>query len=191
MPVTLNTREPGFETGFRALLSAKRESAAHVDAAVAAIIDDVAGRGDAALIEYTKRFDRVELSPATLRLSSDEIAAAAKTAPADTVKRSECTGKESRHTGSWASTFLLDVSGQRIALVILVPGYTGAGAQTKAVTVEVHTDDLSRVWENQPGDIVSFLVGADEESGRLDVVLSNVSALDAKLRIVGRWTCRT
>ena len=115
----------------------------------------------------------------------------AGTAPADTVKRSECTGKESRHTGSWASTFLLDISGQRVALVILVPGYAGAGAQTKAVTVEVHTDDLSRVWENQPGDIVSFLVGADEESGRLDVVLSNVSALDAKLRIVGRWTCRT
>jgi histidinol dehydrogenase len=85
MPVTLNTREPGFETGFRALLAAKRESAADVDAAVAAIIDDVAGRGDAALIEYTKRFDRVELSPATLRLSSDEIAAAAKSAPADTV----------------------------------------------------------------------------------------------------------
>src|SRR5205823_14715004 len=60
-------------------------TAADVDAAVAEIIDDVAGRGDAALIEYTKRFDRVELSPATLRLSSDEIAAAAKSAPADTV----------------------------------------------------------------------------------------------------------
>src|SRR5712671_1576496 len=85
MPVTLNTREPGFETGFRALLAAKRESAADVDAAVAAIIDDVARRGDAALIEYTNRFDRVKLSPATLRLSSDEIAAAAKSAPADTL----------------------------------------------------------------------------------------------------------
>lgn len=85
MPVNLNTREPGFEIGFRVLLAAKRESAADVDAAVAAIIDDVAGRGDAALIEYTKRFDRVQLSPATLRLSSDEIAAAAKSAPAETV----------------------------------------------------------------------------------------------------------
>jgi histidinol dehydrogenase len=85
MPVTMNTREPGFETGFRALLTAKRESAADVDAAVAAIIDDVARRGDAALIEYTNRFDRVKLSPATLRLSSDEIAAAAKSAPADTL----------------------------------------------------------------------------------------------------------
>ena len=33
---------------------------------VAAIIDDVRARGDAALIEQTKRFDRLELTPATL-----------------------------------------------------------------------------------------------------------------------------
>ena len=43
------------------LVEAKRETAADVDAAVAAIIDDVARRGDAALIDYTSRFDRVEL----------------------------------------------------------------------------------------------------------------------------------
>jgi histidinol dehydrogenase len=85
MPVTLNTRDPGFEAAFRALLGAKRESAADVDAAVAAIIDEVARRGDAALIDYTKRFDRVELSAKTLRLSPGEIAVAAKQVPADTV----------------------------------------------------------------------------------------------------------
>ncbi len=85
MPVTLSTRDPGFEPAFRALLGAKRESAADVDAAVAAIIDEVARRGDAALIDYTKRFDRVELTPKTLRLSPNEIAAAAKQAPADTL----------------------------------------------------------------------------------------------------------
>jgi histidinol dehydrogenase len=85
MPVSLSTRNPEFEPAFRALLAAKRESAADVDAAVAAIIDEVARRGDAALIDYTKRFDRISLSPKTLRLSPDEIAAAAKAAPADTV----------------------------------------------------------------------------------------------------------
>jgi histidinol dehydrogenase len=85
MPVTLDTRDPGFEPAFRSLLAPKRETAADVDAAVAAIIDDVAQRGDAALIDYTRRFDRIELSPKTLRLSPDEIAEAAKTAPADTV----------------------------------------------------------------------------------------------------------
>jgi histidinol dehydrogenase len=45
----------------------------------------VASRGDTALIEYTRRFDRIELAPATLRLSKDEIAAGADAAPADTV----------------------------------------------------------------------------------------------------------
>jgi histidinol dehydrogenase len=85
MPTTLNTRDAGFEAGFRALLAAKRESAADVDAVVAAIIDDVAARGDAAVIDYTRQFDRLELTPARLRLTPGEIAAGADAAPADTV----------------------------------------------------------------------------------------------------------
>ena len=85
MPLTLSTRDPGFEAAFCALLAAKRESAADVDDVVAAIIDDVAARGDAALVEYTERFDRVRLSPEGLRLAPDEIAAGADKAPPETV----------------------------------------------------------------------------------------------------------
>jgi histidinol dehydrogenase len=85
MPYALSTRDPGFEAAFRALLAAKRESAADVDDAVAAIIDAVATRGDAALVEYTNRFDRVRLTPEHLRLSPDEIAAGAAQAPPETV----------------------------------------------------------------------------------------------------------
>jgi histidinol dehydrogenase len=85
VPITLDTRDPGFEPSFAALLNAKRESAAEVDTAVAQIIEQVASRGDAALIDYTKRFDRIELTPATLRLSRDEIAAGADAASAETV----------------------------------------------------------------------------------------------------------
>jgi histidinol dehydrogenase len=85
MPITLHTRDTGFETAFVALLVAKRESAAEVDAVVAEIIEQVTTRGDAALLEYTKRFDRIELGPATLRLTVAEIAAGADAAPADTV----------------------------------------------------------------------------------------------------------
>ncbi|TMK31286.1 MAG: histidinol dehydrogenase, partial [Alphaproteobacteria bacterium] len=81
----LNTRDTGFETAFAAFLAGKRENAADVDAAVAEIIEQVATRGDAALIEYTKRFDRIDLAPATLRLTQAEIAAGADAAPADTV----------------------------------------------------------------------------------------------------------
>ena len=85
MAITLSTRDPGFEAGFAALLAAKRETDADVDAAVAAIIAEVAARGDAAVIDYTKRFDRLTLSAENLRLSSNEIAAAADAAPAETV----------------------------------------------------------------------------------------------------------
>ena len=85
MPLTLSTSDPGFEAAFRALLAAKRESAADVDNAVAGIIEDVTARGDVALVEYTNRFDRVRLSPDNLRLLPAEIAAGADLAPPETV----------------------------------------------------------------------------------------------------------
>jgi histidinol dehydrogenase len=85
MPVRLSTRDPGFEAAFARLVEAKREVAADVDGAVAAIIEDVAGRGDPAVIEYTRRFDGVDASALGLRLSSREIAEGAAAAPAETV----------------------------------------------------------------------------------------------------------
>ena len=85
MPVRLATRETGFETAFRRLLEAKRENAADVDAVVAAIVEDVARRGDAALIDYTNRFDGVELAASDLRLTRCEIVEGAAAAPPETV----------------------------------------------------------------------------------------------------------
>ena len=85
MAITLATRDAGFPEAFRRLLAAKRDSAAEVDDAVAAIIADVAARGDAALVDYTNRFDRVALRPADLRLLPDEIADGANLAPPETV----------------------------------------------------------------------------------------------------------
>jgi len=85
MPVRLATREAGFEPAFRRLLGVARESAADVDAAVAAIIEDVARRGDAALIDHTRRFDNVELPVSGLRVSRREIAGGAAAAPPETV----------------------------------------------------------------------------------------------------------
>jgi len=78
MPVRLDIRDPGFERGFAGLLVAKREMQEDVDRAVADIIADVRARGDAALIDYSRRFDRLELTPATLRVTRDEIRAAAQ-----------------------------------------------------------------------------------------------------------------
>jgi histidinol dehydrogenase len=85
MPVRLATREDGFEAAFQRLLEAKRESAADVDAAVAAIIADVARRGDAALIDYTRRLDGIGLATSQLRLTHQEISEGAALAEPETV----------------------------------------------------------------------------------------------------------
>jgi histidinol dehydrogenase len=85
MTITLSTADHGFEAGFAALLGAKRENDTDVDDVVAKIIDDVARRGDAALTDYTRRFDRVALSADRLRLSPAEIAEGAAAAPGETV----------------------------------------------------------------------------------------------------------
>jgi histidinol dehydrogenase len=76
MPQRLDARDPGFETAFRALLAMKRELSESVEQAVAAIVAEVASRGDAALLELTARYDKVALTPTSLRVGVDEIAAA-------------------------------------------------------------------------------------------------------------------
>ena len=75
MPVFLNTQAADFDADFTALLSAKREDSPDVDEVVAGIIHDVRTRGDAAVVELTAKFDRLELTPDTLRFSESEIAA--------------------------------------------------------------------------------------------------------------------
>jgi histidinol dehydrogenase len=74
----LDARAHAFESAFSALISAKRETEEDVAASVRAIIADVRARGDAALIELSARFDKVNLTSQTLRISADEIAAAEK-----------------------------------------------------------------------------------------------------------------
>jgi len=77
----LATGDPGFPAAFETLLSEARETTARVDQPVAAIIADVRARGDAALIDYTARFDRTALTAQTLRVSAAEISAAAASIP--------------------------------------------------------------------------------------------------------------
>jgi histidinol dehydrogenase len=83
MPLRLDTRAADFAQRFRAFLDTKREISEDVEQAVRAIIADVVARGDRALIELTRRFDRVELDAANLKVSAGEIAAATKACDAD------------------------------------------------------------------------------------------------------------
>ena len=76
MPIRLDARAANFPAKFRTFLDAKREASADVEQAVRAIIADVAARGDAALIELTAKFDRVDLGAIGMRVRPDELEAA-------------------------------------------------------------------------------------------------------------------
>ena len=83
MPVFLDATVPDFGAAFTMLLNAKREDSPDVDAVVADIIADVCKRGDAAVIDLTTKFDRITLTPETLRITSNEIAAAVEQVSAE------------------------------------------------------------------------------------------------------------
>ncbi len=137
MPLRLATRSPGFAREFAALVEAKREAEADVDAAAAAILAEVKARGDAAVIDYTKRFDRVELTPATLRIPPGDIAAAAKSCPEATLAALHLAAEriEAYHRRQLPEDFsYADAAGVRLgarwrpleAVGLYVPGGTAA-----------------------------------------------------------------
>jgi len=76
MPLRLDSRASDFAERFRTFLATKREVSADVEAAVRAIIADVADRGDRAVIELTRQFDRFDPAKAGLKVAADEIDAA-------------------------------------------------------------------------------------------------------------------
>jgi histidinol dehydrogenase len=75
----MNAADANFAADFENLLFAKREEEEDVAQVVRGIIADVRGRGDAALIELTNKFDRANVTQESLKLSIAEIDAALKT----------------------------------------------------------------------------------------------------------------
>jgi histidinol dehydrogenase len=78
MPVRLDRSSADFSERFARFLATKREVSADIEAATRAIVEDVAARGDAALIEATRKFDRLDLEASGLRVSAAEVDAAVK-----------------------------------------------------------------------------------------------------------------
>src|SRR5882724_9637345 len=78
MPVRLDRSSADFAQRFAGFLAMKREVSADIESATRAIVDDVAARGDLALIEATRKFDRLDLNPGGLRITRGEIDAAGK-----------------------------------------------------------------------------------------------------------------
>lgn len=86
MAITLRQSDADFEKRFAAFLTTKREISPDVDATVRAIIDEVRSRGDAALIDYTQKFDRADLTTLGIAVTRADIDQAYKDADPETVE---------------------------------------------------------------------------------------------------------
>src|SRR5271166_4458012 len=65
------------------VLASRRDSSREAERIAARIVEDVRRRGDAALFAYTKRFDRVALTPKNVWVSRAELKQALRKVPAD------------------------------------------------------------------------------------------------------------
>ncbi|MBL4907356.1 MAG: histidinol dehydrogenase, partial [Sneathiella sp.] len=87
MALKLKNSDPDFEDAFAQLLGQKRENDADVSAIVSDILKDVRMRGDAAVLDYTNKFDRLSLSaPSQMKFSREEIDAAIKDCDTETLE---------------------------------------------------------------------------------------------------------
>ena len=84
MPLRLSHNAAGFSEDFDAYISRRRDVAEDVSGIVADIVADVRQRGDAAVMDYTSRFDRLDVSGG-LRLDPSLIEAARDACPPDQI----------------------------------------------------------------------------------------------------------
>jgi histidinol dehydrogenase len=86
----LSTRQTDFDARLNKLLAFEETADEKLEATVASIIADVKKRGDAAVLEYTRKFDRLPLaSAAAMELPRAELKAAFEGLPADQKKALE------------------------------------------------------------------------------------------------------
>ncbi len=133
MPVKFSTRDSDFEARFQDLLGAKRETQEDLNNAVTAILNDVKARGDAAVLDYTKRWDRLDLTADRLAFTVAEIDAAVAQcdgATLDALKLAAGRIEAFHRTQTVENSFYTDPAGVRLgarwtpvgAVGIYVPG---------------------------------------------------------------------
>ena len=104
-PARLSTADADFEQKFRARLHWSAEQDAAIEERVAAILADVRARGDAAVLEYTARFDGVHApSMGALQLKADELAAAFDGLPKDQRQALQAAAGRIRRYHEWQKT---------------------------------------------------------------------------------------
>ena len=136
-PLRLSTASPNFEADFKARLHWSADTDAAIEQRVADILADVKLRGDAAVMEYTERFDglkaadmaALEMTQGELKVAFDGLPAVQRTALEAAAARVRsyheaqkkpvarvgptamrtalCWDKKSHHSTAWASMCLV------------------------------------------------------------------------------------
>ena len=153
----LSTREPGFVAAFAQLVAIDTAADRRIDAAAAAIVDDVRSRGDAALLEYTNRFDRMSVgSVAALEIPVADMRSALEALPVEDRAALEVAARriqafhEKQRGESWSVTEDDGtVLGQRVtpldSVGVYVPG--GLAAYPSSVLMNVIPAQVAGVRE--------------------------------------------
>lgn len=129
-----------------------------------------------------------------LTLSGEITGHMATIVPDNGDQRSACTGAKPRSGQTWADEFfgLIDSSGDVWGVDFVVLNYGGPGVyRDQAVAVEVHDATNLKVWENQIGDAVTFVLDHTQQSGTIDAMLTNADSGKAGgLHLTGHWNCK-
>ena len=177
-----NASTDQFESAFAAFLAEPRGAEADVDAAVAEVIAAVRSGGASALVDYSARFDNVELTVETLAVSAEEAAALAAQCPADV---REAIGFAARRIGAYherlkpADGDFTDEAGVRLgwrwtpidAVGIYVPGGRAAYPSTVLMNaVPARIAGVGRIaMVTPPGGVRPAVMAAVLEAGVTEI----------------------
>jgi len=185
----LDINEAGFQAKFDAIVERGEESGREVEEVVLGIISDVRRRGDDALLEYTKRFDRLECDAAGLEITEEEFAKAfAQVDEQDLAALKLAVERvarfhEKQKQQSWLSTEESDIMlGQKVTPLakvgIYVPG--GKACYPSSVIMNAVPAKVAGV-----GEIIMVVPAPGGETNPHVLAAAKLSGVDRVFRIGG------
>ena len=186
----LSTADAGFDAALTSLLAFESAQDPQVDATVALILADVKTRGDAAVLEYTQRFDRVNAnSLAELEIPQAELNAALTSLPAaqrDALRAAAARVRAFHEKQSIKTNTYIDSAGNELGQQITpldragiyVPG--GKAAYPSTVIMNATPAKVAGV-----GEIIMVVPTPDGEKNQLVLAAAALTGVDRVFTIGG------
>ncbi len=186
----LSTADAGFDAALTALLAFESAQDPKVDATVASILADVKTRGDAAVLKYTQRFDRLSANTlAELEIPQSELKAALQSLPAaqrDALAAAATRVREFHEKQSIKTNTYIDSDGNELGQQvtpldragIYVPG--GKAAYPSTVIMNATPAKVAGV-----GEIIMVVPTPDGEKNQLVLAAAALTGVDRVFTIGG------